>query len=322
MRVVARGGISPPGRGQVIDGSPSPLCSGPPKRPGRCGASSEKGRRHHGGRDGSAAFSQRQTVRALSAADVGSTATSSEGAASSRRNARQKNALSPGIQNPRERAGITKRYRGDRPKIAVDVDEVLAQFLLSLNAYYADRFSETFEVRHYHEYYFCKVWNCSPDASNEIVHQFFDSRHFREEILPVPGALHALRALQAKCDLVVITSRQNVIQDATARWVETHFPGIFSDLYFCNHFALDGESVTKAAMCSRVGADLLIDDNAGYALDCAKSGLDVILFDYQSTYPWSKSCDDHEKIRTCTDWNGVLKRVDELYFLPTLPPID
>ena len=100
----------------------------------------------------------------------------------------------------------------------------------------------------------------------------------------MPGALQALRALQAKCDLVVITSRQNVIQDATAKWVETHFPGIFSDLYFCNHFALDGESVTKAAMCSRVGADLLIDDNAGYALDCAKSGLDVILFDYQSTY--------------------------------------
>ncbi|QDZ23033.1 haloacid dehalogenase-like hydrolase [Chloropicon primus] len=215
----------------------------------------------------------------------------------------------------------TKRYRGSRPKVAVDVDEVLAQFLLSLNSYYEDRFSKRYGIEHYDEYYFCKIWDCSPDDSNDIVHQFFDSHHFRDGIVPVPGALQALRELRTKCDLVVITSRQNAIRSATERWVESHFPGVFEDLFFCNHFALDGESVSKAEMCSRVGADLLIDDNPGYASDCAGSGLDVILFDYKSSYPWSKACEEHENIRRCADWEEILDKIEELYFRPTLPPI-
>ena len=228
----------------------------------------------------------------------------------------------PTTSNPLAGSKSSKRYRGKRPKIAVDVDEVLAQFLLSLNKYYDDRFSKQFELAHYDEYYFCKVWDCTPELSNDIVHQFFDSHYFRDGIVPVPGALGALRRLQHKCDLVVITSRQNAIREATERWVAKHYPDVFGDLYFCNHFALDGESVSKADMCARVGADLLIDDNPGYALDCAESGLDVILFDYQGTYPWSKACADHERISKCADWEGILAKVDDLYFLPTLPPIE
>ena len=97
-----------------------------------------------------------------------------------------------------------KRPRGYRPRIAVDVDEVLAQFLLSLNSYYAERFGKQYHIEHYDEYYFCKVWNCSPEASNDIVHQFFESHHFRDGIVPVPGALDVLKKLQSKCDLVVV----------------------------------------------------------------------------------------------------------------------
>ena len=212
----------------------------------------------------------------------------------------------------------TRRVLGRRPKIAVDVDEVLGQFLVSLNAYYLETFAKSYDISHYDEYYFCKIWDMSPEAAEDVVHNFYKSHHFTDGINPVPGALAGLKELKSKCDLVVITSRQNVIQDMTRKWIETHYPGIFSEIYFCNHFAKDGTSISKSKMASRVGADMLIDDNPGYAIDCATNGLDVILFDYESRYPWSKACKEHERIHTCGSWSDVLKKISQLYFMPSL----
>lgn len=41
-------------------------------------------------------------------------------------------------------------------------------------------------------------------------------------------------------------------------------------------------------MCRSIGADVLIDDNVGYALDCANTGIQVLLYDWEDSYPWSK----------------------------------
>jgi hypothetical protein len=40
--------------------------------------------------------------------------------------------------------------------------------------------------------------------------------------------------------------------------------------------------------CRSIGADVLIDDNVGYAMDCADAGIQVLLFDWEHSYPWSK----------------------------------
>ena len=37
-----------------------------------------------------------------------------------------------------------------------------------------------------------------------------------------------------------------------------------------------------------IGADVLIDDNVGYAMDCADAGIQVLLYDWEDSYPWSK----------------------------------
>ena len=36
-----------------------------------------------------------------------------------------------------------------------------------------------------------------------------------------------LGRLGENCDLVVVTSRQHVIQDQTLEWIDRHYPGIF-----------------------------------------------------------------------------------------------
>lgn len=40
-----------------------------------------------------------------------------------------------------------------------------------------------------------QVWGCDQNESNRIVHDFFKSKHFAEEIPPVPGALESLRRI-------------------------------------------------------------------------------------------------------------------------------
>ena len=46
---------------------------------------------------------------------------------------------------------------------------------------------------------------------------------------PLAGAFEALKRLghEREVDLVVVTSRQHVIQDHTLTWIDKHFPGIF-----------------------------------------------------------------------------------------------
>eukprot|EP00891_Asterochloris_glomerata_P006050 jgi/Astpho2/6050/Aster-04003 len=168
---------------------------------------------------------------------------------------------------------------------------VLGRFLHSLNRFCLDQYGMEYDVGDYEEYNFAKVWGCSQEESNHIVHEFFKSHHFAVGVLPIPGAMHSLKRLGSMFDLVVVTSRQHVIRDSTLRWIDLHFPGIFKEVHFGNHWAMEGTSKPKSEICREVGAQVLIDDNPRYAVECADAGLLVLLYDWQHSYPWSKTAD-------------------------------
>lgn len=94
-----------------------------------------------------------------------------------------------------------------------------------------------------------QIWNCSQDHSNHIVHEFFKSPHFNDGIPIIPGAYESLSRLSSHCDLVVVTSRQHIIQDVTLEWIDRHYGGLFKETYFGNHFALSGTSRKKSEIC-------------------------------------------------------------------------
>lgn len=186
---------------------------------------------------------------------------------------------------------LTSIRRGSPPhrlRIAVDVDEVLGRFVYALNLFYKDRYNKEWDVKDYWVYEFAKIWKCSPEESNEIVHQFFKSKHFKEGIPVIPGAADVLRRMQTNHDLVVVTSRQWAIMDDTYIWIDKHYPDLFQEIYFGNHFALEGISRRKSDICKSIGATVLIDDNPGYAVECAEAGINVMLYDWDHAYPWSK----------------------------------
>lgn len=191
--------------------------------------------------------------------------------------------------------------------VAVDVDEVLGNFVSALNKFIADRYSSNYSASEYHVYEFFKIWNCSHDEANTRVHEFFETPYFKSGIQPIPGAQTTLQKLSRFCNLSVVTSRQNAIKDHTIEWIEKHFPGLFQEIHFGNHFALDGLSRPKSEICRSLNATVLIDDNPRYAVECAEAGIRVLLFDYEHSYPWSwtESADQHPLVTRVKNWEEV-----------------
>ncbi|CAH9130087.1 unnamed protein product [Cuscuta epithymum] len=198
--------------------------------------------------------------------------------------------------------------------VAVDIDEVLGNFVSAINQFVADRYSLCHSVSEYHVYEFAKIWRCSKDEANIRVHEFFDSSYFKTAIHPIPGAQQAIQNLSKVCNMSIVTSRQYAIQDHTVEWIEKHYPGLFQKIYFGNHFALNGKSTPKSEICRSLGAKVLIDDNPNYAIECAEVGIKVLLFDYENSYPWCKSdfVNGHPLITRVQNWEEVELQLSSL----------
>lgn len=201
----------------------------------------------------------------------------------------------------------SNRLQSEKLVVAVDIDEVLGNFLLALNTFIAEHYFLNHNIAEYHVYNFDKVWKCSLAEANVRVHEFFKSKHFREGIHPIPGAYQALFQLRSFCHFSIATSRQNVIKQQTIDWVERHYSGLFKEIYFGNHFSFDGAEKSKSEICRSFGAQILIDDNPRYAVECAENGIEVLLFDYHNSYPWCKISDVslHPLITKVHNWQEV-----------------
>ncbi|KAL6606792.1 hypothetical protein ACP70R_042445 [Stipagrostis hirtigluma subsp. patula] len=195
--------------------------------------------------------------------------------------------------------------------VAVDVDEVLGSFLAALNKFIADRYSWNHSVSEYHVYEFFKIWNCSRERANFLVHEFFTTHYFQDGIHPIPGARDALQNLSSFCSLSVVTSRQDAIKSHTLEWIDKYYPGLFEQIHFGNHFALEGQSRPKSEICRSFGAQVLIDDNPRYAQECAEDGMRVLLFDYDNSYPWCKTGVDqlHPLVTKVHNWEEVEEKL-------------
>ena len=63
--------------------------------------------------------------------------------------------------------------------------------------------------------------------------------------------------------------------------------------------------------CRSFGAQVLIDDNPRYAMECANDGMRVLLFDYDNSYPWCKTGVDesHPLVTKVHNWEEVEEKL-------------
>jgi uncharacterized HAD superfamily protein len=202
-----------------------------------------------------------------------------------------------------------------KPVLACDIDEVLAYFIPALVCFHNDTFNTTLSAEDFVSYDFHLIWGGTVDDCNSKMDQFFQSDHFNNRISPIPAALESLRQLSQRFDLQVVTARQNKLKEPTIRWVDAHFPGIFSNIHFGNHYSTEGKKRSKSEMCLEIGAVALIDDSFSYAKDCAKAGIPVVLF---GDYAWNRShCvaslnEEKEMVVRVKDWNEAMRGIHQL----------
>eukprot|EP00742_Colponemidia_sp_Colp-10_P001707 GILJ01001829.1.p2 GENE.GILJ01001829.1~~GILJ01001829.1.p2 ORF type:complete len:216 (-),score=29.20 GILJ01001829.1:1688-2296(-) len=175
-----------------------------------------------------------------------------------------------------------------KPVLAIDLDEVLGQFVVGLANFHNEAYGTSLKLMDFHSYTFMDVWGGTLEETQSKVNAFFKSGHF-ENLELVPGAIDALTCLSESFDLVLVTARQHVIEEATTNWINRHFPGLFKRLMFGNHWGSSGHKRTKLDMCKEVQARALVDDSLKYALECATELERVVLFDHSGQYGWNKT---------------------------------
>lgn len=156
-------------------------------------------------------------------------------------------------------------------KIWVDLDEVLAQFLDAFLAYHNDTYGTDYTFDQAFDYDFWKVRGGTREEIMDKVHDFHKTPYFKN-IKPVEWALSVLQRLKSEWhQLYLITSRQDYIEEHTKKRIQKHFPNIFSDFFFVNHFSNSWIQRNKSDICDEVWIEIMIDDSLVYAEDCARN---------------------------------------------------
>ncbi|MBD3304492.1 hypothetical protein GF343_05070 [Candidatus Woesearchaeota archaeon] len=172
---------------------------------------------------------------------------------------------------------------GKRLRIAVDCDEPLADCNTCLQAWHNRTYETNLTVDDIFSFKLWLVWECSKEESDRRVYEFYESEDFRN-MQPTPGAAEGVAAIAEDNDPFVLTSRVGVAVPHTKPFTDRYYPGRFDKVVFSKNYALAGNGRSKADICVKEKADILIDDCLHYALDCQKKDIPVILFDR----PWNR----------------------------------
>ena len=144
--------------------------------------------------------------------------------------------------------------------IWVDCDEVLSETINELIKYppFKEKNLQRSDITSYELYEVEKIWL----SKEEVVQAFFNFFESPEYYLcqPVSWAYEKLHERKdSGHKLFVVTARKKPHEELTRRWVESHFPWIFSDyLFMWQHTE---NEIPKSKLCKDRWIQLLIDDN-------------------------------------------------------------
>lgn len=192
--------------------------------------------------------------------------------------------------------------------IALDCDEVLMEFVSGICFYNNSTYKTFFERKHFKSYNFWETLGGTRDSSHKLVEEFYNSSVF-DNLRPIKGAVPGVNTLKKKGhELFVVTSRPIHIADKTKSSLYNYFLKSFSEVYFSSEWHHNGHIGKKSEVCKSIGIELIVEDNIDNALDCASKGVEVILLDA----PWNQTSSNYMGIHRVSDWNGILKKIEEL----------
>jgi uncharacterized HAD superfamily protein len=189
--------------------------------------------------------------------------------------------------------------------IGVDCDDVLAQLYPAFFLYHNVIYGTTFTLEKTKKYYLWETYPFSYDHFLEEMQNFI--HQYGHKLLTLPNSNPTLQKLSDNNTLYVITSRPNEYKNLTLDWINTHYPGIFNDVFFGNSFSPSGPTISKSQFCEDLSIDILIEDALHNAEECAEK-CEVLLLDY----PWNSNS-KHPSIQRVSNWNQILEHIELKY---------
>lgn len=199
-----------------------------------------------------------------------------------------------------------------RLKVAIDIDDVLAENAAGFVAFSNERWGTRLSVDDYEEHW-AEMWQVDNHEVERRASEFHDSSSMRE-YGHIGGALESLKRLSEQHQLVVATSRRLQMQHDTLLWIDEHFPNIFSSssIYFAgiwDDLKDDSHLMTKAELVNQIGADVLVDDQLKHCLAVAESGRYGLVF---GDYAWNKSGLLPDRATRCLSWSDVEIEIERI----------
>jgi len=191
-------------------------------------------------------------------------------------------------------------------KIGIDIDEVIAEQLDELIKFYHMKTGKLVEKDKFHTYYWPDVWKISIEEAIAIDHEFKKSEFF-DNIKPAEKAVEVIKQLIKNNEIFIITSRPLIFKERTENWLKRHLGDLNFELIHSENLHKNIKMSTKAKICKEFGIKIILEDDIRYALDCAESGVKVVLFDK----PWNQNV-KHKNIIRVKNWIEALKEMEIL----------
>ncbi|MCX6748278.1 MAG: HAD hydrolase-like protein [Candidatus Pacearchaeota archaeon] len=191
-------------------------------------------------------------------------------------------------------------------KIAVDLDDTLADSVTSFIDFYNQKYKPTLKYEDFTAYTLNEINGMPKEEENKILEEFDNSEYY-DKIKPLKEAIEAIKELSKKHEIIVVTSRPEKFEKRTRIWINKYLPEIKNILFVRKVYHEIPK--TKAEVCREINAEVLIDDNLTHAHDCEKEGIRSILIDY----PWNRDNMPNSKlIHRVKSWAEIIKIINEI----------
>ncbi|HSX31507.1 MAG TPA: hypothetical protein VLE99_06350 [Candidatus Saccharimonadales bacterium] len=192
-----------------------------------------------------------------------------------------------------------------KPIIAVDIDDVLAAEAAFVVAYSNQHWRHQLTVDDYREFWGA-MWGVDHEEAERRSLELHEPG-INKSYEPLAGAREALAELSERFELVIVTSRREMVRQETLDWLDKHMGKVFSQKIFAGiwddaHPA--AHKRTKAEILQAIGARYLIDDQPKHCIAAADLGLAALLF---GGYPWNRDAVVPAGVKRCGNWLAVLE---------------
>ncbi len=187
-------------------------------------------------------------------------------------------------------------------KIGIDIDEIITEYVESIIEFYKNKTGRTLLREDFKTYHFWETWGGTRKEAIQIVEEFFNSELF-DSIKPVKDSIQSINNLSKNNELIFITSRPDHWKEKTEDWLKRNLDSPVKVIFTSDFHT--GEGKKKAEICRELKSGLILEDNEKYAIECANTGIKVILFDK----PWNQNS-EHSNLIRVNDWTDALKEIE------------